>query len=161
MSKTAPDLTPNGWPLLTADHYIDAVPVYTMELADKLDNSEADVAAAINAAQDAQAAAAAASDSVQDAQDVVDAVPRMESGFAVLEVAGTSTSIVVPFTPGRFTVEPGPYIQVTKYGTSGREHRYDIKAASRSTSEFTIWAVPYETSGAPTGSLVVHWLAVA
>lgn len=56
MSKTAPDLSANGWPLLTADHYIDAVPLYTQELADKLDNSDADVAAAINAADQAQQA---------------------------------------------------------------------------------------------------------
>lgn len=161
MSKTAPDLSANGWPLLTADHYIDAVPLYTQELAAKLDNSDADVAAAINAAQDAQAAAAAASDSVQDAQDIADALPRMESGFAVLEVAGQSTSIVVPFTPGRFTVEPGPYIQVTKYGTSGREHLYDVKTANRSTTGFTIWAVPYTAGAGASGPLVVHWLAVA
>ena len=50
--------TPAGWPYLDDDNFIDIVDEYTEELALKLENSEADVAAAINAAQQAQAAAA-------------------------------------------------------------------------------------------------------
>ena len=50
--------TPAGWPYLDDDNFIDIVDEYTEELALKLENSEADVAAAINAAQQAQTAAA-------------------------------------------------------------------------------------------------------
>lgn len=55
MSESTPDHTPAGWPYLTDDHYIDLIGAYTVELADKLQNSDADVAAAINAAQQALA----------------------------------------------------------------------------------------------------------
>ena len=50
--------TEHGWPLLGPNSYVDAVPAYTADLAAKLENADADVAAAINAAADAQAAAA-------------------------------------------------------------------------------------------------------
>lgn len=42
--------TPAGWPYLDAQNYWDTIPPYTAELAQKLQNSDADVAAAINAA---------------------------------------------------------------------------------------------------------------
>lgn len=114
MSKTSPDLSVNGWPLLTADHYIDAVPLYTQELADKLDNSDADVAAAINAANTAQQHMSDAESHADDAADARDqaiaAVESMPKSFA------TFTSITfnnqdrvsqyVDFPPGRFTTTP-------------------------------------------------------
>lgn len=50
--------TPAGWPYITDSDYLRVTPAYTRELANKLENSDADVAAAINAAQQAQAAAA-------------------------------------------------------------------------------------------------------
>jgi|GEM_PF-4562979 len=49
--------TSNGWPLVTPDDYIRVIPTALAELAAKLDNSDADVAAAINAATQAQTAA--------------------------------------------------------------------------------------------------------
>ena len=52
--------TPAGWPYLDEDNYLDVIDNYTLELATKLQNSEADVAAAVNAAADAQASAATA-----------------------------------------------------------------------------------------------------
>ena len=42
--------TPAGWPYLDEDNYLDAIDDYTVELATKLDNADADVAAAVNAA---------------------------------------------------------------------------------------------------------------
>lgn len=57
---------PGDWPLLGHDSYLAAVPAYTADLATKLAGADADVAAAINAAQRAEAAAqAAASDGVE------------------------------------------------------------------------------------------------
>ena len=50
--------TPAGGPYLDGQNYLKATPTYTEELADKLENADADVAAAINAAASAQAAAA-------------------------------------------------------------------------------------------------------
>lgn len=50
--------TPAGWPYITDSDYLRVTPAYTRELANKLENSDADVAAAINAAAQAQAAAA-------------------------------------------------------------------------------------------------------
>lgn len=50
--------TATGWPYLDNDNYLNGViPAYTLELAGKLNNADADVAAAINAAAAAQAAA--------------------------------------------------------------------------------------------------------
>ncbi len=54
------DYTPAGWPYLTEGHYMDLIDDYTAALADKLENSDADVAAAINASTQASAAAAQA-----------------------------------------------------------------------------------------------------
>ena len=48
--------TPAGWPYLDQDNYLDVTPAYTEQLATKLDNADADVAAAINAATQAQQA---------------------------------------------------------------------------------------------------------
>ena len=42
--------TPAGWPYLDEDNYLDVIDNYTVELAAKLQNSDADVAAAVNAA---------------------------------------------------------------------------------------------------------------
>ena len=64
--------TPNGWPLLDQDNFIRATPEYTRQLAEKLDNGDADVAAAVNAARLAQEAAAA--------------VPRVASGVFVIPI---------------------------------------------------------------------------
>ena len=46
--------TPAGWPYITDSDYLRVTPAYTRELANKLENSDADVAAAINAAAQAQ-----------------------------------------------------------------------------------------------------------
>lgn len=54
---------PGDWPLLGPDSYLAAVPAYTADLATKLAGADADVAAAINAAQRAEAAAQAATGS--------------------------------------------------------------------------------------------------
>ena len=51
--------TVGHWPVLTEDNYLSVLPAYTHALAEKLVNGDADVAAAINAAQAAQEAAAA------------------------------------------------------------------------------------------------------
>ena len=48
--------TPKGWPLLEDASYIADIPEYTARLADKLDKGDANVAAAINAAQTVESA---------------------------------------------------------------------------------------------------------
>lgn len=48
--------SPNGWPLLEDSSLIADIPEYTSQLAKKLDAGDADVAAAINAAQTAESA---------------------------------------------------------------------------------------------------------
>ena len=50
-------LDPGDWPFLGNDNWIYIYPQYTRELAEKLANADADVAAAVNAALDAQQAA--------------------------------------------------------------------------------------------------------
>lgn len=59
-------MDPGDWPFLGDQSFLAAVPDYTEALAGKLANADADVAAALNAAQRAEAAAqAAASDGVE------------------------------------------------------------------------------------------------
>ena len=50
-------LDPGDWPFLGDDSYIHIYPRYTRELAEKLANADADVAAAVNAAEAALGAA--------------------------------------------------------------------------------------------------------
>ena len=50
MPKDSVPLTSKGWPYIDPELYFRAFPAYTQQLATKLDNADADVAAAINAA---------------------------------------------------------------------------------------------------------------
>lgn len=50
MPKDSVPTTPTGWPYIDPELYFRAFPAYTQQLATKLDNADADVAAAINAA---------------------------------------------------------------------------------------------------------------
>lgn len=50
MPKDSVPITSKGWPYIDPALYFRAFPAYTQQLATKLDNADADVAAAINAA---------------------------------------------------------------------------------------------------------------
>lgn len=50
MPKDSVPTTPTGWPYIDPELYFRAFPAYTQQLATKLDNADADVAGAINAA---------------------------------------------------------------------------------------------------------------
>lgn len=115
--------TPNGWPLLDQDNFIRATPEYTRQLAEKLDNGEADVAAAINAARQAQAAAAA--------------VPRVASGVFVEPTDERPTSSYIRFPAGRFT-QP-PVVVVTHADAAGATTWDAPRLSGTTTSGFTLF----------------------
>ena len=50
MPKDSVPITSKGWPYIDPELYFRAFPAYTQQLATKLDNADADVAAAVNAA---------------------------------------------------------------------------------------------------------------
>lgn len=62
MPDAAINRTPAGWPFLDDQNYIDVIDDYTLELANKLQNGEAAVPRAENAATRAEAAASALTD---------------------------------------------------------------------------------------------------
>ncbi len=97
--------TSYGWPYLEAQNYMRAIPAYTAELADKLENADADVAAAINAAADAQAAAAALVVSVE--------TTAAAAGFAPAGDWSTDYVYASRMGPVRFLA-----IQVTRTGSN-------------------------------------------
>lgn len=82
--------TPKGWPLLEDASYIADIPEYTERLADKLDKGDADVAAAINAANQAKDAAAIAKSASND----------LKGKIGTIETLGKDTGWVkVPLKP--------------------------------------------------------------
>lgn len=96
--------TPAGWPFLDQDNYLDMTPAYTHQLAQKLQNSDADVAAAINAATRAEAAAASAAAST--ARFYISTYTT--SSLA----AGATATWPRTFPGGRFTATPHVFLQV-------------------------------------------------
>ena len=78
--------TPKGWPLLEDASYIADIPEYTERLADKLDNGDADVAAAINAANQAKDAAGIAKRASDD----------LKGKIGALETLGRDTGWIKP-----------------------------------------------------------------
>lgn len=121
MSKTAPDHTSAGWPYVTVDHYVDALPLYTVELAEKLENADADVAAAINAATAAQAAKTAAENARDAAQAAVNSLPPSYAAQTSLTFnASTSVSKNITWPAGRFTAAPTVQLTTHAYLVGGR-----------------------------------------
>ena len=96
--------TAAGWPYLDDQNFMDIVDDYTIELAGKLQNSEADVAAAINAAN--TATTAAASISAQSAK--LNRLPYAMAAGAVAagQKSGASYTHRITFPAGRFTTPP-------------------------------------------------------
>lgn len=96
--------TPNGWPQIDAGTYFRAFPAYTQQLAAKLDNSDADVAAAINAAARAEAAAATA---------VASTARFYVTTYTTSSLAaGATATWPRTFPAGRFTATPYVFLQV-------------------------------------------------
>ena len=107
MPKDSVPITSKGWPYIDPELYFRAFPAYTQQLATKLDNADADVAAAINAASTAQAAADTA----------IAAAARMSAGSAAISITSAAGGTVsVTFPAGRFTA--APIVQVSR-ATSG------------------------------------------
>ena len=96
--------TPTGWPFLAQDNYLDMTPAYTRQLARKLQNSDADVAAAINAATRAEAAAASAAAST--------ARFALSTSTTSSLAAGATVTWPRTFPAGRFTAAPYVFLQV-------------------------------------------------
>ena len=95
--------TAGGWPYLDDNNYVHMIDNYSKDLADKLDNGDADVAAAINAAARAEAAAATA----------VAAAARMSAGSVPISITSAAGGTVsVTFPAGRFTA--APIVQVSR-----------------------------------------------
>ena len=103
MPRDSVPITSKGWPYIDPELYFRAFPAYTQQLATKLDNADADVAAAINAASTAQAAAATA----------IAAAARMSAGSAAISITSAAGGTVsVTFPAGRFTA--APIVQVSR-----------------------------------------------
>lgn len=108
-----PYRTPSGWPYLKPDNLISSVTDYSRELANKLENSDAAVAEAINAATQAQDAASRADSTAAGVDNRIDArlagLPHATAaGQVSLTAADGSQSAegIVTFPAGRFTVPP-------------------------------------------------------
>lgn len=172
--------TSYGWPYLDPDNYLRVLPAYTEELADKLNNADADVAAAINAATDAQAAATdaqAAADSVtaQAAQittnatdidaleaDVADLEGQagrlpfaMAAGLDTVSVTSAVTNVYVDLPAGRFTQAPRAQAIVTSYNK-----RYLLRTDAVSTTQFRLTVMTPDGSSPTAEDILVAWQAV-
>lgn len=137
--------TPAGWPYLDQDNYLDLTPEYTEQLADKLQNSDADVAAAINAATRAENAAATA----------VAAAARMAAGKVTVtpSAPNTPTSLAITFPAGRFTAPPA--VVVTADTTSPGTQVVAVAVSSVTTGGCVIIVNRVNTT--PTGCF---WIAI-
>ena len=103
MPRDSVPRTSKGWPYIDPELYFRAFPAYTQQLATKLNNADADVAAAINAAARAETAAGTA----------VAAAARMSAGSAAISITSAAGgTISVTFPAGRFTA--APIVQVSR-----------------------------------------------
>ena len=104
MPKDSVPTTPTGWPYIDPELYFRAFPAYTQQLATKLDNADADVAAAVNAAARAEAAAATA---------VASTARFYVTTYTTSSLAAGATGTWArPFPAGRFTATPHVFLQV-------------------------------------------------
>ncbi len=104
MPRDSVPLTSKGWPYIDPELYFRAFPAYTQQLATKLDNADADVAAAINAAARAEAAAESAAAST---------ARFFLSAYAATSLAaGATVTWPRTFPAGRFTAAPYVFLQV-------------------------------------------------
>ena len=143
--------TPAGWPYLDEDNYLDVIDNYTLELATKLQNADADVAAAINAATRAEQAAATA----------VAAAARLDHGAAVATHAGPiapgATAVVdIAFAAGRFTAAP------KVFGTpqSTNANVADVVVTTLNVNATSAQLRVTNKSSVSWNSLSVHWFAI-
>ena len=144
--------TPAGWPYLDEDNYLDVIDNYTLELATKLQNGEADVAAAINAAIRAEQAAAAA----------IAAAARLDRGVVVATQAGAlapgAAAIVdVAFAAGRFTAAPKVF--GTPQPTSNANVA-DVIVTTLNVNSASAQLRVTNKSSTTWNSLSVHWFAI-
>lgn len=137
--------TPAGWPLLVLDDPVHVMVDYSVELANKLQNSDADVAAAINAAQRAETAAATA----------VAAAARLAAGTIAISVTGAGGTVAVAFPAGRFTAPP---VVLVSRSTSGLAKYVPYVASVTATGcVLGLYAGDGTTGG---GTTSLSWLAI-
>ena len=129
--------TPNGWPYLDDSNFIDLVDSYTVELAAMLDNSEADVAAAINAANAAQAAAAIVTGAAAQLARLSYATAAGE--FSAGQKTGASYTHRVTFPAGRFTVAPIVGAQVDNSAAGTAPLQISIGARTPTYCDLVFW----------------------
>ncbi|MDK7733251.1 hypothetical protein QP568_02930 [Propionimicrobium lymphophilum] len=81
--------SPNGWPLLEDSSLIADIPDYTARLANKLDKGDADVAAAINAADQAKEASVIAKSASDDLKGKIGTIETLgrDTGWVKLQLS--------------------------------------------------------------------------
>ena len=145
MPKDSVPLTSKGWPYIDPELYFRAFPAYTQQLAAKLDNGAADVAAAINAAARAEAAAGTA----------VAAAARMSAGSAAISITSAAGGTVsVTFPAGRFTA--APIVQVSRASAGLAKYIPYVASVTASGCVLGLYSGDGTTAG---GSSSLAWFA--
>ena len=140
---------PGNWPLLGDSNYLFLLPAYTADLASKLANADAEVAAAVNAAADAQGALTAIA-------ALVAGVPKIATGRVLLNFTGSNTaSAAVSFPAGLFAAAPAT--QVSLY--TGDPLGIVVHHSGRSNTGMTVRGTT-GSGGSYAGSVYVEWLAI-
>lgn len=140
--------TSKGWPLLDSKNFIDVTPEYTKQLANKLENGDARVAEAINAARDAREAAA-----------TLPAAMAAGSFQGTFKGGIAANDFQIPLPSGRF--QTTPVIAITVVGTNSQLVNIEAHVYSASRDSFTVRAngvnVPQHITINP---LTINWIAV-
>lgn len=144
MPRDSVPTTSKGWPYIDPELYFRAFPAYTQQLATKLDNADADVAAAINAATRAETAAATA----------VAAAGRFDAGWVSVPVSAGTGTLVVPFKAGRFTSSPNVIYSPNTGATLPAGTTWQTSAVSAAQCTLKVTAPGY------TGNIGFSWFAV-
>ena len=145
MPRDSVPTTPTGWPYIDPELYFRAFPAYTQQLATKLDNADADVAAAINAAQRAEMAAATA----------VAAAARLAAGTIAITVSGAGGTVAVTFPTRRFTVPP--VVLVSRSASSLAKYVPYSASVTATGCTLGLYAGDGTTTG---GSSSLSWIAI-
>lgn len=136
--------TAGGWPVLDNENYVDAIVDWSVQLTNKLQNGEAAVPRAENAATRAEAAAAS--------------VPKIAFGsISMTHPGGTANPYVsINYSSAGFT--QAPKIMMSANGSTGMEQGIQLKAMSQTTTTARIYGRG-ETS-TPSYAFIIDWVAV-
>lgn len=162
MPNNVLNYTPQGWPYMDPSNYVEIIPQYTDELAAKLENADADVAAAINAANVATTTAAeiqAAAAAIQAASDRLARLPyAIASGsFNAGAKSGSAYVHTITFPAGRFTAPPD--VVVTIATGAGGTQALQVVVQNRTTTQAEI--AFFLVSGSMSNHFcIASWVAV-